>query len=521
VSHPKDKIQTVKPVESGPSWGQGIAPCLTIAYHPDTPRIGERMFLFTPKGEPQPLSRLEPVFGRVDGTQTAPLNIVVVSRKPTWLSPAGDGDVLVSPDPDGSALTVDGEPLFAPKKIPASAVVAGVVLELAHRVVLVLHLAQLDSPRASPLGLLGESDALDTVRAAACRFAEMNAPVLVRGETGVGKELVAKAIHECSGRHEGPWVSVNLGAIPPSTAASALFGHVKGAFTGADRDHRGYFEQADGGTLFLDEVGAASPELQSMLLRALETGELQPVGGREHRRVDVRVVAATDEELEEAISAGRFRAPLFHRLAGLVVRIPPLRARKEDIGRLLSHFLHRELEAVDRLDRLEPPSGGKPLWLPAGLVSRLVRHPWPGNVRQLKNVIRQLVAANLDAEVVDEAHLPTEFLAPAPAPAEGALDGGAGPSTPMASEIDDHDLVAAMRANRWRINATALALGISRNTLYSLIEKSPRLRKAKDIPGDEIRRCHAECKGDLGAMMEILEVSKRALQLRLKELELD
>jgi two-component system nitrogen regulation response regulator GlnG len=429
--------------------------------------------------------------------------------------------VLVSPDPDGNALTVDGEPLFTPKNIPVSALQAGVVLELAHRVVLVLHLAQAAGPEGRSLGLLGESDAIDKVRAAARRFAEMNAPVLVRGETGVGKELVAKAIHECSGRREGPWVSVNLGAITPSTAASALFGHVRGAFTGADRDHRGYFEQADGGTLFLDEVGAASPELQSMLLRALETGELQPVGGREHRRVDVRVVAATDEELEAAIGSGRFRAPLFHRLAGLVVRVPPLRARKEDIGRLLIHFLLRELEAVDRLERLDPPPGGKPLWLPAGLVSRLVRHPWPGNVRQLKNVVRQLVAANLDAEVVDEAHLPAEFLVPGPAEEEGALDGGPGPSAPMGSEIDEHDLVAAMRANRWQINATALVLGISRNTLYALIEKSPLLRKAKDISGDEIRRCHAECEGDLDAMMEILEVSKRALQLRLKELELD
>jgi two-component system nitrogen regulation response regulator GlnG len=167
----------------------------------------------------------------------------------------------------------------------------------------------------------------------------VNAPVLLRGESGTGKELVAHAIHEASPRRTGPYVAVNMAAIPPSLAAAELFGATRGAFTGADHDRPGYFSRAHRGTLFLDEIGETAPEVQALLLRVLEAGEVQAVGGLEPRRVDVRVLAATDADLQGMTAMDRFRAPLLHRLMAGYLQVPALRARREDFGRLLYAFL--------------------------------------------------------------------------------------------------------------------------------------------------------------------------------------
>ncbi|WP_267898709.1 sigma-54 factor interaction domain-containing protein [Sorangium cellulosum] len=217
--------------------------------------------------------------------------------------------------------------------------------------------AVLSAPRH---GLVGEGSALEDVLMSAARVADLQVPVLLRlrGETGVGKERVAQAIHQASPRAGRPCLAVNMAVLAPNTAASELFGHARGSFTGAHQRHVGLFERAHGGTLFLDEIGDMSMEVQAMLLRALETGTILPLGDSEQRAVDVRVIAATDVDLEQAVAQGRFRAPLLHRLQGYIITIPPLRQSREDIPRLLLHFLREELAQIGELSRLEPPAAG-------------------------------------------------------------------------------------------------------------------------------------------------------------------
>ncbi|MFP2925024.1 sigma 54-interacting transcriptional regulator [Pyxidicoccus sp. 3LG] len=400
-------------------------------------------------------------------------------------------------------------------------------LELAGRVLLVLHLADPSAREAEDaLGMVGSSLGLQRVRQHVTRVADLEVPVLVRGETGSGKELIARAIHQHGARRDKPFVSVNLGAIPRELAAAELFGARKGAFTGAVRDQPGFFESAHEGTLFLDEVGEAPPEVQVMLLRVLETGQLHAVGDRTPISVDVRLVAATDAHLEDRIQEGRFKAPLLHRLAGYSIRAPPLRERREDLGLLLRHFARAELEAVGEAWRLEPTEPHAEPWLPPALGARLLAHPWPGNIRELRNVVRQLVIGNrglpclrLGAELERELALakaaPPGRPSSAPAPAEARAAPRRKPS-----EIAESELLAALRDSDWDFQAAADQLRIHRSSIYDLIEKSPSLRTAGALSAEEITRCFHECQGDLDAMTRRLQVSKRALGRRVKELGL-
>ena len=324
-------------------------PALTVLFHPDPARVGEiaslRELL---DGHSVFLSRLEPGFGQPGRFDLQPLADRFLSRSPIRFSPTGTaGTVRVDPEENRIPLVADGTPLSGPQDFSARQLDRGVVLELSNRVVLLLHLTT-DAPPHPPdlFGLIGASEALARVRAAVRSVADLDVPVLLRGETGTGKELVAQAIHQTSRRRGGPFVSVNMGAIPGTLAASELFGASKGAFTGAVRDQPGYFQRAHGGTLFLDEIGEAPSEVQVMLLRVLETGEIQRIGGQEVHRASVRLVAATDADLERAVEEGRFRGPLLHRLSGYEITIPPLRERREDFGRLLFHFLREEMRAL-------------------------------------------------------------------------------------------------------------------------------------------------------------------------------
>jgi transcriptional regulator with GAF, ATPase, and Fis domain len=227
-------------------------------------------------------------------------------------------------------------------------------------------------------GVVGTNPAFrDALRTAAIA-AKSDIPVLIEGESGSGKELVARAIHRGSPRGEKRFLSINCAAVPETLLESEMFGHRKGAFTGASEERRGLFASADGGTLFLDEVGEMPPELQARLLRVLQSGEVRPVGGDETFKVDVRIVAATRRCVEEEVKAGRFREDLFFRLNGVRVRVPPLRERKEDIPPLIEHFLSRH--------------GGEagPV-LTTGARACLLAHDWPGNVRELETVIRRAV----------------------------------------------------------------------------------------------------------------------------------
>ena len=504
-----------------------LVPGLTVLAHPDVERVGERALLAgLPAGREELLSRGAPGFSAPGSGRVRPLADPFLSRRPLRLTAGPEpGSILLDGRAAGSALTVDGAPLAGERLFPAAEVARGVVLLLAQRVALVLNpLSPFANDGLAPFGLVGESVALQQLRREIRLVAPLDVPVLLRGETGTGKELVAQALHREGPRRSRPFLAANMGALPASLAAAELFGAARGAYTGAERKRDGYFQRADGGTLFLDEVGEMPPEVQVLLLRALETREVQPVGSEESRRIDIRLIAATDADLELAVQAGRFRAPLLHRLAGYTIRLPALRQRRDDVGRLFFHFLRAELAGQGEADRLATPLEGKP-WVPAGLVARFAELAWPGNVRQLRNAVRQIAIAGRDAgeagmwlqaealceEAAGTAAADGEPAGGAPAPARAAA-----PRRP--EEVTDDELIAALRTHRFSVQRAAAQLGISRGSVYNRIEQCPRLRKAADLTREELLACRQRCGGDLDAMAAVLEVSRRGLQRRMTQL---
>jgi DNA-binding NtrC family response regulator len=321
---------------------------------------------------------------------------------------------------------------------------------------------------ASVPGVIGTSPAIRYLRSQLALVAPTTAWVLLLGETGTGKEVAARALHGASER-AGPFVAVNCSAIPESLAESQLFGHKKGAFTGADDDHAGYFEQADGGTLFLDELGELSPTLQPKLLRALDERRITRLGETKPRDVDVRVVAATNRDLGADIDAGTFRSDLFARLADITLRLPPLRERAEDVVALLLHALQATA------DRLAPD-----------LVQLLLSHPWPYNVRELFKVATELKVRGRDEDFL-RAHLLADRLgvdaAPQPrvelrkaeekTPARGASpfsveeDTERAPRPPVTKGV----LEEMMRRHKGNVTEVAREAGRSRKQVYRWLER--------------------------------------------------
>ncbi len=526
-------------------------PCLTILAHPEAGRVGERLELpALAAGSAIPLSRLTPTFPAVinagDRPRRRPLEEHHLSRRPIRLIPGEEaGSVALERASSRTRVLADGQPLEERFDFSAAKVGRGVVLELGTRVVLLLHRAIPRVHEELPaFGLVGDSDAIVRLRRAIARLAGLDVPVLLRGATGTGKELVANALHQAGPRGRGPWMAVNMGAMTPSLAAAELFGAVRGAYTGADRRKAGVFESAAGGTLFLDEIGETPAEVQAALLRVLESGEIRPVGSNVTRRVDVRVIAATDADLEAAIADGRFRAPLLHRLAGYSLRLPELAARRDDVGRLLVHFLAEESEKLGAAS-----SGGQTSsWPPAALVARLARHDWPGNVRELRNVARRMailgpgaapeeLAGEID-ELLGESRAsgpaPAEVVASAPdsvAPDSAAPDSAAPdtsvPPSPRRrrrlrkpEEVSDEELIAVLRAQRYNLRATASALGLSPVNLYRRMDDCPAVRKASDLGREEIEAALESWNGDLEAAATGLEVSLQGLKRRLTALGL-
>jgi two-component system nitrogen regulation response regulator GlnG len=502
------------------SGGSAVArvPCLTVLYAANLHRIGERLVapdLF--QGGTIEVSRNTPAFTQPQSETAEPLNDPYLSRHPLQIKGRWPHGLEISPG--GGRVVINGEKLEKTRRFELSELRAGISIELARRVVLLLHLAS-ERPggaRAPRFGLVGDSDAIEVVRQEIARVADLDVPVLIRGETGVGKERVAQGIHGASKRAHEPCVAVNMAAIAPATAVSELFGHARGAFTGASNRHAGFFERADGGTLFLDEIGETAANIQPMLLRALETGTVQPVGADAERAVDVRIIAATDVDLERAGEEGSFRTALLHRLAGFEIVVPSLRERVDDIPRLVVHFLREELEHVGEVERMTAATGDKP-WFPASLMVRLVGCDWPGNVRQLRNAVRQLVISSRGAEVVSANRAVESLLAAETVPPRVVEPTEADASPSQRPDVSEAALLAALRAHGWARGPAAAALGIPRSTLYYLIDKCPAIRKANEIPADELERVRAECDGNLYVMAERLCVSKRGLTLRLKGL---
>ncbi len=309
--------------------------------------------------------------------------------------------------------------------------------------------------------IIGSSEALNRILAHVTRVAPTDSTVLIKGETGTGKELVARAIHRLSRRSGRAFVLVNCAAIPPALIASELFGHEKGAFTGATQRRLGRFELADGGTIFLDEVGELPAETQSALLRVLQEREFERVGGSQPISVDVRVLAATNRDLKAGVDAGSFRLDLFYRLNVFPLQVPSLRERVEDIPVLAEYFAQRyAAKARKNIRRIEKPT-----------LELLQAYPWPGNVRELQNVIeRAAILCDGDTLSVDESWLQHE-----------SLTGGAGSATLAASLADqEREMIeSALAESRGRVSGpsgAAARLGIARSTLESKI-RSLRIDK--------------------------------------------
>jgi transcriptional regulator with GAF, ATPase, and Fis domain len=348
-------------------------------------------------------------------------------------------------------------------------------------------------------GLVGRSQSLQRITKQIEPIGKSNATVLVRGESGTGKELLAEALHTLSPRRHMPLVKVNCGAMVEELLLSELFGHEKGAFTGAIKERKGRFEMADGGTIFLDEIGDISPKAQVALLRVLQEREFERVGGSRTLKVDVRVICATNRDLEVLIAQGRFRADLYYRLKGVMLELPPLRDRLEDLPTLAQHFL----------DLVAKEKGEPALRLSDESLALLARHAWPGNVRELENVIRSAAIFAEGAIVTPEAFSHVGELralmgdapvtaapapvqaSPAPAPVQVAPAAPAGPVDfyelartrgislkDLRQEIENQCIERALAEAKGNISEAARLLKMKRSRLSQIVNADPTLKGA-------------------------------------------
>jgi DNA-binding NtrC family response regulator len=299
-------------------------------------------------------------------------------------------------------------------------------------------------PNARESMLIGNSPPMVQLYKKIALAARSDSPVLITGETGTGKELVARSLHQFSPRRDRPFVPVNCGALTETLLESELFGHERGSFTGAVASRKGLFEQAQGGTLLLDEISETSPGFQVRLLRALQEGEIRPVGSHRVVQVDVRVVAASNRDLHELLDAGKFRKDLFYRLSVVHLEVPPLRDRSDDIPQLASHFLQRSSDRMGRQLRISPEA-----------VAALKEYDWPGNVRELENVIERVAVLKTDPKIGVE---DLTFLKPPDTPGDLPLN--------ELGLVEREKIVEVLRECSGNKAEAARRLGIERKSLY-------------------------------------------------------
>ncbi|MBN2071433.1 MAG: sigma-54-dependent Fis family transcriptional regulator [Candidatus Krumholzibacteriota bacterium] len=313
------------------------------------------------------------------------------------------------------------------------------------------QLKKKDSPRK----IIGKSEEIHKVFDLIDKVADTDSTILVTGESGTGKELVARAIHYQSDRSNTPFVSINCGALPENLLESELFGHVKGSFTGAIRDKDGLFKVASGGTFFLDEVGETSLAIQVKLLRVLQEREIIPVGGTQPIKVNARLVAATNADLEEAVHAGAFRADLYYRLNVIPINIPPLRERRDDIPLLVEHFL-----------QIASQKAGKEKTISKEAMCLLINYDWQGNVRELENVIERAVILQ-DGDVVDICDLPDKVRLHSKDRRKLVMDN----SQMTLEELEKEYLLSVLEETNWQKKKASSILGINASTLYRKIQR--------------------------------------------------
>jgi transcriptional regulator with GAF, ATPase, and Fis domain len=289
--------------------------------------------------------------------------------------------------------------------------------------------------------------------------AASDATIVIQGESGTGKELVARAIHSLGQRREKPMVTVNCSALPESLLESELFGHVRGAFTGAGKDRKGRFEEADGGTLFLDEIGEITPYIQVKLLRVLQQKEIERVGESLQRKIDIRIIAATNQDLKSMVDAGKFREDLYYRLKVFPILLPPLRSRREDIPLLVSHF-------VDRGNALTP---GRVTGVSRQALDVMMDYPWPGNVRELANAIEHAFVLCSGREI-DLLDLPAEIRQAMPGKA-GLGRRAPGPLPAVREELSRDLLLDLLRECGWNKAEVARRTGLSRASIWKYMKR--------------------------------------------------
>jgi two-component system response regulator HydG len=316
--------------------------------------------------------------------------------------------------------------------------------------------------------IIGKSVKIRQVFALVEKVAETDSTILIYGESGTGKELIAREIHSKSCRSDGQFVSINCGALPETLLESELFGHVRGSFTGAVRDKEGLLAVAKGGTFFLDEVGETSPAIQVKLLRVLQEREIIPVGGVKPVKVDVRLIAATNCDLEKNVEAGKFRADLFYRLNVIPVHIPPLRERKDDIPLLVDYFLKLYCESANRPAKT----------LSAEAFDVLMRYDWPGNVRELENALERAVILQEDRVITSE-DLPDK-LRRSPDGQKGFLIGA---SSITLEELEREYMLKVLDETGWHKKKAAAILGINASTLYRKLQRYGCEETEKDLVG--------------------------------------
>lgn len=488
---------------------------LTIVFHPDTSRIGHRAVLpQRADNNPLVLGRFGPDFCGPDGECMQPLADPHVSRSALKFVVRGKR-LSISRFEASSRCRLGSTELYDSVELAWDQLRHGVPLMLGHSVVLLLRLGHARAPAGSGTAcdqlLRGSSTCMAGIREQVARAAASDLDVLIRGATGTGKELVATAIHSTGRRAAAPLVCVNMAAIPAELAAAALFGSTRGAFTGADRTVRGYFEQAQGGTLFLDEIGDASAEIQPQLLRALQQREIQAVGGA-IRRVDVRVISATDAALDGENCD--FKAALRHRLGACEIQLPPLREHPEDIGELLLYFLHRSAAESGRTDLLpHAQSHATEIAAWAVLFFNFLCYPWPGNVRELSNFAQQVVLASEEIPILNENLQAALALVSVTTSA-----GGVRPPLRKMQDISDEEFHRAMVSSDFEPLRVARHLGVSRAAVYRRIELSSRYRLASDISSDELQCAFTQHRGDSAAVARHLGVSINSLRSQLRKL---
>jgi len=319
--------------------------------------------------------------------------------------------------------------------------------------------------------ILGRSTASEELKAQILKIAPTNFTVTVYGESGTGKELIAQAIHESSQRADRPYVTVDISSLTPTLVESELFGHVKGAFTGATQNRPGYFMIANTGTLFLDEISNINLEVQGKLLRVLESRKVRPVGSEVEHEVDVRIITATNRDLYQLVEQGKFREDLYYRLNVIPITVPPLRDRQDDIPLLASHFL-REAKAS---------SGSRVQGFTTAVVAKLLAYHWPGNVRELKNIVERLVAT-VDADHIGVEHLPPSIagrlpfeedvgLASAPATARDLVEAKRKVKELVYEEVERQFVASALQRAEGNVTRAAELVGMQRPNFHALMRK--------------------------------------------------